>query len=434
MQVWAGCCPGLDDRAVAAAALRRGIDLLPLSTQYHHGPPRAWPAAGLSPASPSARRWPASRHCRRPSSTWRASREAVPPRIPGNGPSVGSKGFVGSARRHQSETRSGNRAMYIAGEEEIDAIARVHPLRRAVPLWRRQRVRALREALCRVPRASAISRWPPAAPIGLAAGADRRSASAPATRCWCRRTPTWRRRPRCWRSAPSRSSSTSTRASPSIPQAVARRDRAAHAGGHPGAHVGRGLQHGRDHGDRRAARPDRARGRLPGHRRRLRGPQARLDRPCRRLQLQLLQEHDLRRGRRRRHQPTRRSPSAPAAPSTPATSTGRAATTSLKPFAGDRRARLGADGRDAERPARPARRHDRAPCARRRRRILAGTSHLGNLGLRPSPMNSPDHDCATQVMFLLPTAEAAQRLRADYAERDRRQDRAAHLHRNGTRC
>jgi dTDP-4-amino-4,6-dideoxygalactose transaminase len=39
--------------------------------------------------------------------------------------------------------------------------------------------------------------------------------------------------------------------------------------------------------------------------------------------------------------------------------------------------------------------------------ILAGVAHLGNLGLRPTPMNSPDHDCATQVMFTLPSAEAA---------------------------
>lgn len=44
-----------------------------------------------------------------------------------------------------------------------------------------------------------------------------------------------------------------------------------------------------------------------------------------------------------------------------------------------------------------------------KKRILAGTAHLGNLGLRPNPMNSPDHDCATQVMFLLPSAEAAQK-------------------------
>jgi dTDP-4-amino-4,6-dideoxygalactose transaminase len=42
-----------------------------------------------------------------------------------------------------------------------------------------------------------------------------------------------------------------------------------------------------------------------------------------------------------------------------------------------------------------------------RRRILRGTAHLGNLGLRPTPMNSADHDCATQVMYLLPSAAAA---------------------------
>ena len=34
------------------------------------------------------------------------------------------------------------------------------------------------------------------------------------------------------------------------PDAVRRRDRAAHPGGDPGAHVGRGVRHGRDHGDR----------------------------------------------------------------------------------------------------------------------------------------------------------------------------------------
>jgi dTDP-4-amino-4,6-dideoxygalactose transaminase len=42
-----------------------------------------------------------------------------------------------------------------------------------------------------------------------------------------------------------------------------------------------------------------------------------------------------------------------------------------------------------------------------RRKILAGTASLGNLGLKPTPMNSPDHDCATQVMYTLPSAEAA---------------------------
>ena len=44
-----------------------------------------------------------------------------------------------------------------------------------------------------------------------------------------------------------------------------------------------------------------------------------------------------------------------------------------------------------------------------KKRILAGTASLGNLGLRPAPMNSPDHDCATQVMYTLPSAEAAAR-------------------------
>jgi dTDP-4-amino-4,6-dideoxygalactose transaminase len=47
-----------------------------------------------------------------------------------------------------------------------------------------------------------------------------------------------------------------------------------------------------------------------------------------------------------------------------------------------------------------------------KKQILAGTAHLGNLGLRPSPMNSPDHDCAAQVMYLLPSEDAAARFAA----------------------
>jgi hypothetical protein len=43
-----------------------------------------------------------------------------------------------------------------------------------------------------------------------------------------------------------------------------------------------------------------------------------------------------------------------------------------------------------------------------KKQILEGTAHLGNLGLRPTPMNSPDHDCAAQVMYLLPSAQAAE--------------------------
>jgi len=44
-----------------------------------------------------------------------------------------------------------------------------------------------------------------------------------------------------------------------------------------------------------------------------------------------------------------------------------------------------------------------------RKQILAGTEQFGNLGLKPSPMNSADHDCATHVMYLLPSHEAATR-------------------------
>jgi dTDP-4-amino-4,6-dideoxygalactose transaminase len=42
-------------------------------------------------------------------------------------------------------------------------------------------------------------------------------------------------------------------------------------------------------------------------------------------------------------------------------------------------------------------------------RILAGTASLGNLGLRPAPMYSPDDDCASQVMYSMPSAEVATR-------------------------
>src|SRR5215470_2894243 len=44
-----------------------------------------------------------------------------------------------------------------------------------------------------------------------------------------------------------------------------------------------------------------------------------------------------------------------------------------------------------------------------RRAILKGIEPLGNLGLKSAPMNSPDHDCATQVMLSLPSADAATR-------------------------
>jgi dTDP-4-amino-4,6-dideoxygalactose transaminase len=44
-----------------------------------------------------------------------------------------------------------------------------------------------------------------------------------------------------------------------------------------------------------------------------------------------------------------------------------------------------------------------------KRTILRATATLDNLGLRPSPMNSPDDDCATQVMYTLPSGDAARR-------------------------
>ncbi|HLK23602.1 MAG TPA: aminotransferase class I/II-fold pyridoxal phosphate-dependent enzyme [Caulobacteraceae bacterium] len=44
-----------------------------------------------------------------------------------------------------------------------------------------------------------------------------------------------------------------------------------------------------------------------------------------------------------------------------------------------------------------------------KQQILAGTRSLGNLGLKATPMNSPDDDCATHVMYSLPSAEAASR-------------------------
>jgi dTDP-4-amino-4,6-dideoxygalactose transaminase len=41
--------------------------------------------------------------------------------------------------------------------------------------------------------------------------------------------------------------------------------------------------------------------------------------------------------------------------------------------------------------------------------ILEATRGLGNLGLKATPMNSPDHDCAAHVMYSLPSAQAAAR-------------------------
>jgi dTDP-4-amino-4,6-dideoxygalactose transaminase len=44
-----------------------------------------------------------------------------------------------------------------------------------------------------------------------------------------------------------------------------------------------------------------------------------------------------------------------------------------------------------------------------KKKILKGTASLSNLGLTPAPMHSPDDDCATQVMYTLPSADMANR-------------------------
>ena len=46
---------------------------------------------------------------------------------------------------------------------------------------------------------------------------------------------------------------------------------------------------------------------------------------------------------------------------------------------------------------------------RERRMILDGIAPLNNLGLKSAPMNSPEHDCAAQVMLSFPSPESAQR-------------------------
>ena len=42
-------------------------------------------------------------------------------------------------------------------------------------------------------------------------------------------------------------------------------------------------------------------------------------------------------------------------------------------------------------------------------RILDGTRHLSDLGLKATPLNSPEHERSTQVMYLLPNEDAATR-------------------------
>jgi dTDP-4-amino-4,6-dideoxygalactose transaminase len=47
-----------------------------------------------------------------------------------------------------------------------------------------------------------------------------------------------------------------------------------------------------------------------------------------------------------------------------------------------------------------------------RRRLLEDTKGLSNLGVRPAPMNSPEHDCAAQLLYTLPDAATAGRFAA----------------------
>jgi dTDP-4-amino-4,6-dideoxygalactose transaminase len=49
-----------------------------------------------------------------------------------------------------------------------------------------------------------------------------------------------------------------------------------------------------------------------------------------------------------------------------------------------------------------------------RRRVLEGSAHLQDLGLRQAPLHSPDWDCAAHAFYTLPTASAASRF-ADLA-------------------
>ena len=55
------------------------------------------------------------------------------------------------------------------------------------------------------------------------------------------------------------------------------------------------------------------------------------------------------------------------------------------------------------------RRHGRRRCVASGAGSWRASRPCANLGVRPAPMNSPDHDCSTQVMLTLPSAESAER-------------------------
>lgn len=97
MQVIARLAPGLDDREVAAAAMRHGVDLLPLSQQYHHGRPEHGLLLGY--AGLNERQTLAGIKALQAAFAEVAARRSGPAEIVGNGPSTGTKAFVSSARR-----------------------------------------------------------------------------------------------------------------------------------------------------------------------------------------------------------------------------------------------------------------------------------------------------------------------------------------------
>ena len=63
-----------------------------------------------------------------------------------------------------------------------------------------------------------------------------------------------------------------------------------------------------------------------------------------------------------------------------------------------------------------------------KRRILDGTRHLSNLGLKATPLNSPEHECSTQVMYPPAERRGGDPVHRTAAERHRGQNGPTHLH------
>ena len=76
---------------------------------------------------------------------------------------------------------------------------------------------------------------------------------------------------------------------------------------------------------------------------------------------------------------------------------------------------------------------------RERDAILAGIGPAVSMGLRLAPLNSKEHDCATNVFLTLPSTQAAETFVYDLSERHCGQDRPPYLYRvgpgsHGRRC